>query len=90
MKIINQRWAAPEILEGRDYAVESDIYSMGLAFWETRYRDLSYIHVFFFFFFVLFSLFLFLFLFLFLLMCIFSHLDIFRSKILRIQSKSKY
>ena len=42
MENINQRWAAPEILEGRDYSVESDIYSMGLIFWETRNRMMAY------------------------------------------------
>ena len=42
MKHINQRWAAPEILEGTDYSMKSDVYSMGLAFWETRYRELAY------------------------------------------------
>ena len=42
MAHINQRWAAPEILEGRDYSVNSDLYSMGLTFWETRYREIAY------------------------------------------------
>ena len=42
MEHINQRWAAPEILEGRDYSVKSDVYSMGLTFWETRYRTIAY------------------------------------------------
>ena len=46
---INQRWAAPEILEGRDYSVESDVYSMALAFWEARYRKLAYYDVCYFF-----------------------------------------
>ena len=42
MEHINQRWAAPEILEGRGYSVKSDVYSMGLTFWETRYRMIAY------------------------------------------------
>ena len=42
MEHINQRWAAPEILEGRNYSVNSDVYSMGLVFWETRYRKIAY------------------------------------------------
>ena len=42
MKDINQRWAAPEIMEGRDYSTKSDVYSMALAFWETRYRKIAY------------------------------------------------
>ena len=42
MEYINQRWAAPEILEGRDYSMKSDVYSMALTLWETRYREIVY------------------------------------------------
>ena len=47
----NNRYAAPEIIEGNYFSLKSDVYSMGLLLWELRYRKIAFYDVCFLFFF---------------------------------------
>lgn len=39
---INARWTAPEVLGGRPYSIQSDVYSLGLLLWEIKYRKVVF------------------------------------------------